>query len=394
MAFITWQVSPSSNDYSTAGNWSGGTVPGIFDAASFGTSTMTGLSITSGTNVGEWVFNPGASQYSFTISGSFKDDGFVGAGILVNGGSATISVGALSFLSFFNSSTAGLASIINLGGLYFSEMSTGGNASILNNGLVEFKDDSSAGRATIHTLPGGTLEFVGFATGGNAQLITDGTVDFSESVGLAGDHNLSAGSIEGAGIYELGPNHVAVGSNGLSKTASGLIDDGGLGGGLVKVGHGKLTLSHAFNTYSGGTGLDAGTLDLAAVEAAGTGPISFGGKATLAIENAALSVHVFGSNNIDFFGKHDFLDLTGLKFDPDATATYQKASHHLTVHSGHVTDTLTLLSPHGTHFTTASDGHGGTKVTLDPPHVAIVASEVPHHLDGSAHHLGDYLWVG
>ena len=63
------------------------------------------------------------------------------------------------------------------------------------------------------------------------------------------------------------------------------------------------------------------------------------------------------------------------------------------MHSGHVTDTLTLLSPTGTHFIAANDGHGGTKVTLDPPHHT-VASEVPHHLNGSVHHLGDYLWVG
>jgi hypothetical protein len=37
-------------------------------------------------------------------------------------------------------------------------------------------------------------------------------------------------------------------------------------------------------------------------------------------------------------------------------ATYHNARHHLTVHSG-MTDTLTLLSPHGTHFAVANDGH-------------------------------------
>ena len=43
---------------------------------------------------------------------------------------------------------------------------------------------------------------------------------------------------------------------------------------------------------------------------------------------------------------------------------YHKASHHLTVHSGHVTDTLTLLAPQSTHFAAASDHHGGTDVFL------------------------------
>jgi hypothetical protein len=45
-------------------------------------------------------------------------------------------------------------------------------------------------------------------------------------------------------------------------------------------------------------------------------------------------------------------------------ATYHKANHHLRVHSGHVTDILTLGTPQGTHFATASDHHGGTDVFL------------------------------
>jgi hypothetical protein len=87
------------------------------------------------------------------------------------------------------------------------------------------------------------------------------------------------------------------------------------------------------------------------------------GKATLEIANAALPGHVF-TNPIDAFGHHDFLDLTGLHFRAGAKAVYDTATHDLTVHSGHVTDTLTLLSPHGTHFEATSDHHGGTDVFL------------------------------
>jgi hypothetical protein len=120
---------------------------------------------------------------------------------------------------------------------------------------------------------------------------------------------------------------------------------------------------------------------------------SLKGTATLKIANAGLFGNNFG-NPIDFFAKNDVLDLSGLKLRPGATAKYHAATDVLTVQSGHVTDTLTLLSPHGTHFAVANDGHGGTKVTLDPPVAATVAFEATHHLDGSAHHLGDYLWVG
>jgi autotransporter-associated beta strand protein len=130
-----------------------------------------------------------------------------------------------------------------------------------------------------------------------------------------------------------------------------LVNDGS----LVKVGHGKLTLSHAGNTYSGGTTLEGGTFDQAALGAAGPGAITFAGKAKLKIENAALSSHHF-TNNIDFFGRHDVLDLTGLHFQPGAFATF----HHedLKVRSGGVTDTLKLVHPHGTHFAVANDGPG------------------------------------
>jgi hypothetical protein len=73
------------------------------------------------------------------------------------------------------------------------------------------------------------------------------------------------------------------------------------------------------------------------------------------------------------------------------------------VHSGHVTDTLTLLSKHGTHFIAANDGHGGTKVTLEPPPVtATMASLSTDGIIGrdwatrvsGANHTDGFLLVG
>jgi autotransporter-associated beta strand protein len=269
-------------------------------------------------------------------------------------------------------------------------------------------NSSTAGGAIINTLAGGKISFEDNSNGGNAQLTADSasTVDFSLSSGPAGDHRLSVGSIAGAGTYLLGADRLTVGGNGLPSTVTGPVDDGGDSGGsgasLVKIGPDTLTLSHAENSYSGGTTLEQGALDLAAIGAAGTGGISFDGKAKLMIENAALFHHIFG-NRIDFFAKHDVLDLTGLKFHSGATAKYHPAKHLLSVHSGHVSDKLTLFSPLGKHFTLAKDGQGGTLVTLTPPHVAAtVASLSPHDFAdqhwatdtaGSAGHLGDFLFT-
>jgi len=99
----------------------------------------------------------------------------------------------------------------------------------------------------------------------------------------------------------------------------GLIE--GLGGALVKTGLDTLTLSHAGNTYSGATDIVAGTLNLAAVGAAGTDRVQFAGYARLEIANAGLSGHVFG-NVVGFFGNHDILG-------PDRSALPRWSHGHL-----------------------------------------------------------------
>jgi fibronectin-binding autotransporter adhesin len=89
--------------------------------------------------------------------------------------------------------------------------------------------------------------------------------DFSGTSGPGDNHRLTAGSIEGAGTYNLGGNTLFVGLNGLSTTVSGTINDGGASGGtgasLVKVGDGTLILS-GDNTYTGLTAVLAGALQL------------------------------------------------------------------------------------------------------------------------------------
>jgi fibronectin-binding autotransporter adhesin len=246
----------------------------------FGTSSRT--TITGGNTVSGLTFNAGASAYSFT--GSFT---FAGAGIVNNSSTVqTFTNGSLTF--FENSSTAGTnTTITNNGSITFSETASGGSATIVNNGggsLISFADSTTAGNATVTTRSGAKTQFTGNGTAGNAQLIANagGIVEFSGTSGPLGDNKMSAGSIAGAGTYNLGTNQLTVGGNNLSTAVSGTINDGGDFGGtgasLVKVGTGTLTLSGA-NTFTGGLSINGGTVAVSANNNLGgaSGGVTFGG---------------------------------------------------------------------------------------------------------------------
>jgi autotransporter-associated beta strand protein len=382
MTSFFWKGFPpvaGTNDYNATANWTGGhghLPANPFDVAVFRKSELTNISVDlplPGTEqVGEWLFQPGASAYTFTVGPNSFGLHFYGSGIVVKGGAVTLKVIGTAQLSFFNNSSAGLAHIQVSGD---GELEVAGDSTldkaIVNvlGGDTRFAGDGSGGNSTVHTHAFAKTLFHAFSTGGKATLVTDlhGLVDFSGSSGPANNHELTVGSIAGAGTYELGSNQLTVGLNGQSTVVRGLIEDGGsgTGGSLVKVGHGTLKLSHTGgNSYTGGTTLMRGVLDLAAHGVAGAGDIAFGpnSHATLKIEKSALSGHNF-ANPIDDFGTHDTIDLAGLAFHTGAKATYVTGTQ-LVVRSGGVTDTLTLNSPHGIHFHAVSDGHGGTDILI------------------------------
>ncbi|MCX7364507.1 MAG: autotransporter domain-containing protein [Alphaproteobacteria bacterium] len=242
------------NNSSTAANArfnisSGGAV-GFFDS-----STAAGAVIN---NVGgNLLFDETATAGNAVVTNSagatmcFCNTATAGNATIVNTGSGTT-------LTFFSTTSAGTATITNSSGgsTVFTDDSTAGNATItVNSGSnTIFQSLATAGNATIITNSGGAVAFQDSSTGGAARFVTNGggLVDFSALTAPT-----TAGSIEGAGDYELGANQLTVGSNNLSTTVSGGIS--GAGGSLVKVGLGTLTLSGS-NSYTGATTVEGGRL--------------------------------------------------------------------------------------------------------------------------------------
>lgn len=138
------------------------------------------------------------------------------------------------------------------------------SSSVLGHGTVTVTGGKSGGL-------GGSLVMRGRSDGGTARLTLSGNavLDFSR-------HDLppvKVGSIEGEGWVVLGAIPVSVGTNNLSTTFSGVIQDGDARPGtgpLIKVGSGTLTLSGA-NTYAGGTTVTGGALSVTNLSGSGTG---------------------------------------------------------------------------------------------------------------------------
>ncbi|MEI6605254.1 MAG: autotransporter-associated beta strand repeat-containing protein, partial [Verrucomicrobiota bacterium] len=183
------------------------------------------------------VFNN--SVVSYTVSAI--NTGIAGTGTLTKNGSATLS------LSNANSYSGG--STLNAGALEMGNNSALGSGQITLNGGTLSSDSTTA-----HSLTN-TLLFGGDVTLGGGSGKT-GALTFSNGV------NLSV----------VTPTLTVPSGNVV--TFSGTVTD--VGSGLVKAGAGTLSLTHA-NTYTGGTLLSAGVIQVGNATALGTGLLTLNG---------------------------------------------------------------------------------------------------------------------
>ena len=150
----TWNLNPSSNDWSTAANWTPATVPnGPLDNATFEDSNVTDVSIPTDTEVDSIVFGPGASAFTTTVAPTSGSAQFTvsGAGVLNSSGviqkfvlQTVPQTGSQhTYLTFQGSATAGTSTSYTVEWrkdgpdypfLMFTGSSSAGDATITNEG--------------------------------------------------------------------------------------------------------------------------------------------------------------------------------------------------------------------------------------------------------------------
>jgi autotransporter-associated beta strand protein len=253
--------------------------PGNFFGEIFFESGTAG-SLTTFTNSGGKVNAVNGGLTTFSGASSAANGSFIN-----NGGTASGASGGST--DFFVFSTAGNGTFTNNGATVlgatggvtlFGDTSTAASATITNNGatvagagsgFTEFRGGSTASNATLIANggmgggQGGRIFFEQASTGGTSriELFGNGSLDISRH----DFHALTVGSIEGDGNAFLGAKTLTVGSNNLSTTFSGVLQDGGAtggtGGSLTKVGSGTLDLT-GVNTYTGTTNVNHGILQV------------------------------------------------------------------------------------------------------------------------------------
>lgn len=328
----TWSDNPTSNDWNTASNWTPETVPEeSTDIATFATSAITDVSLSSSIRLAAISFVAGASPFSITARdiGTFD---LTQAGIANKSGVLQNFVTShLTTMTFRSKSSAGKGTTYQVAGdtvadseghafLNFTDRANAGTAVVTIyggeaggvGGSVIFSKNSTAKSATLvvkgspadenTATEGGYLEFMDTANASKAAIQVESGGPGPNSGGMLVFHDANAGqskiTVNGAngadsapGVVIFGPEFFGEDANSGTATiiAAGGVN-GGSGGqirfGFDSVGDGARVILKGNGTLDVTTHYSYPGVTIGSIE--GTGPVI--------IDFVRLSV---GSNNLD-----------------------------------------------------------------------------------------------
>jgi autotransporter-associated beta strand protein len=228
--------------------------------------------------------------------------------------------------------------------------------------------------------------------------------------GAAGGAGSGAGSAFGGGLFLQGNESVTLGTGqtiGQTTTINGVVADqsgsGGSGanagaGGLVIAGAGTVDLAPPTgkpNTYTGGTTIDSGVLELDSAAAAGSGGIHFATTNSTSgeVEYAVAAVGGVGpnlTNTISGFGVGDAIDFSKVTWTEGDKVVDNGGKVSVETSVGTITVASFQLSVgFSGDLNVGPDGSGGVKVT-DPSSTAGVALASPSSISSVSDLLGQY----
>ena len=205
---------------------------------------------------------------------------------------------------------------------------SGSNLSIVNNGLISAGADPFGRR----------FDAIDFVSGNNS--LTPGTGTITGNIAVSGNLTIIGAN---ANISNVVTNYSAV------------------SGALIKNDAGVLKLSNQ-NSYSGGTTITVGTLELGQLTSAGSGAITFAAGAQ------KLQIDVAGTlrNTLTTLGSGDQIDFQGVNFT-GAQRVYDATAKTLTVTNGGVSATVRLdagTTLANSQFVLSADADGSAIVTI------------------------------
>ena len=276
----------TSSDFQVSSNWSPAVVPSGAGATATFVVAKGFTSVTNATGtIGGLRFENSAPSY--TIDLGFQGLTLNSTGIINNSSFVqTVTGGGTSGILQIN---AGTLNDVNLlmtsSNVNFAGTASAGNATITNISNVNMNNSSTLANATV-TKNGGALNFLNTSSGGQASVTLNGNgrLQFSNYT-LPGT---TIGSLAGSGTVNLTDisnaqtKSLTIGGNNQSTTFSGQIVGGGS---IVKAGSGTLVLT-GDNTYSGGTTINTGTLQIGNGGTTGSVPGNIVNNAALAFNRS------------------------------------------------------------------------------------------------------------